>query len=200
MLYSFVVDPRANPLRFRARHLEEHGENKDFDKTPKDANDPWRFTPSILDTNSIAFNSIVNQPPGYYTPTPGGTSTAYHNQAGDLHTPRMNFQLGTPLSLPTSESQIHPAAAVHLHNFHSHLLNSQQFQTPQNFSLQQSYAPSSFVHHNQSFGAVGAPGRGPVVQEIKRETEAIGSSGLLAFPPGAFDASMPAPPVPLLEK
>src|SRR3954463_7789634 len=86
-----------------------HDELKDLDPTPRAQHEPWRFTPSLLDPNSFAFSNFANQPPGYYTPTPGGTNTLYHNQAGDLHTPGMGIGmgLGTPLSLPTSTDGMH---------------------------------------------------------------------------------------------
>lgn len=90
-----------------AAHQRQFGDGEDFkdqDPTPRGTTEPWRFTPSLLDPNSFAFTSFANQPPGYYTPTPGGTNTIYHSQAGDLHTPGLGFGLNTPLSLPTSEA------------------------------------------------------------------------------------------------
>ena len=81
----------------------------------------------MLDPSSFSFASFANQPPGYYTPTPGGTNTIYHPQAGDLHTPTLSFGmgLGTPLSMPTSDGAIHPGvgtmdlSGLH-HGFHQH--------------------------------------------------------------------------------
>ncbi|RMD39463.1 hypothetical protein DV735_g5664, partial [Chaetothyriales sp. CBS 134920] len=69
----------------------EDDNSKEQDATSKPAHEAWRLTPSLMDPNSFAFSS---QPPGYYTPTPNGYNTLYHNQAalyhsqaGDLHTP-----------------------------------------------------------------------------------------------------------------
>ena len=143
---------------YRSRHTTDHEEIKDQDPTPRGNHEPWRFTPSLLDPNSFAFTSFANQPPGYYTPTPGGTNTLYHSQAGDLHTPGFSFGLGTPLSLPTSEGGIHAgqtAAAGHLHDFHPHALGGQpHFQNVNPFSIPsqhaQSYAPHHFTHHQPS--------------------------------------------------
>lgn len=43
---------------------------KDLDLTSRGSNEPWGFTPSLLDPNSFAFSQFANQPPQYYTPTP----------------------------------------------------------------------------------------------------------------------------------
>jgi hypothetical protein len=65
------------------------------------------FTPSFLDLeNSNTFNAFTATMPGYYTPTPGGTHTIYHPQAGDLHTPSLGLGLSTPLSMSTSENPL----------------------------------------------------------------------------------------------
>ena len=146
------------------RHLSDHEDIKDQDPTPRGNTEPWRFTPSLLDPNSFAFASFANQPPGYYTPTPGGTNTLYHSQAGDLHTPGFSFGLGTPLSLPTSEGSVHAgqaAPAAHLHGFNPHVIGTQQhFQNPNPFTLQsqtlhhsqpQSFAPHQFTHQPTAF-------------------------------------------------
>ncbi|KAI1325997.1 CP2 transcription factor-domain-containing protein [Xylariaceae sp. FL0255] len=131
---------------------------RDQDPTPRASGAEWRFTPSMLDPTSFAFSSFANQPPGYYTPTPGGTNTLYHPQAGDLHTPSLalGMGLGTPLSLPTSDGTVHagqnlmdlshfqPTMAPH--QFHPNF-NPFIQAAPQ----QASYAPSSFVHHDTGY-------------------------------------------------
>ncbi|KAG9204699.1 hypothetical protein G6514_000483 [Epicoccum nigrum] len=133
---------------------------KDQDPTPRGNNEPWRFTPSLLDPNSFAFTTFANQPPGYYTPTPGGTNTLYHSQAGDLHTPGFSFGLGTPLSLPTSEGTLHAGQAApnnpHLQGFNPHVLaNHHHFQNTNPFGIQpqhsQSFAPHQFTHQPSAF-------------------------------------------------
>lgn len=110
-----------------------------------------------MDPNSFSFSNFANAPPGYYTPTPGGTNTIYHNRAGDLHTPTMGLGmgLGTPLSMPTSEGPtMQPGQAMmemsgfqnlHPHQFH-HFNHFIQTAPPQ-----PSFAPSSFVHHDTGY-------------------------------------------------
>ncbi|KAI2627837.1 CP2 transcription factor-domain-containing protein [Hypoxylon sp. NC1633] len=131
---------------------------RDQDPTPRASGAEWRFTPSLLDPSSFSFSSFANQPPGYYTPTPGGTNTLYHPQAGDLHTPSLGLGmgLGTPLSLPTSEGAIHAGPAMmDLTQFHQGIPphHFQQHYNPfiQPTPPQPSFAPSSFVHQDTGY-------------------------------------------------
>lgn len=149
----------------------------------------------MLDSTSFSFASFANQPTGYYTPTPGGTNTIYHNQAGDLHTPGMAFHLGTPLSMPTSDGNVH--SAIDVHGFHPHLLGLPSFQSATTFNPQQSYAPSSFVHQDSGFDAMD-DNDGLPKQDINMEGEP--QRELPVFPTRVFDTSMPAPSVPSMEK
>ena len=96
--------------------------------------------------------------PGYYTPTPGGTNTLYHPQAGDLHTPGFSLGLNTPLSLPTSESAaLHAPQLANMHSFahamqHHHHMNP--FANPVHpFQMhhQPSFAPQTFQQQNPVF-------------------------------------------------
>jgi hypothetical protein len=136
-------------------HFPDQEDIKDQDPTPRPNPEQWRFTPSLLDPNSYAFTSFANQPPGYYTPTPGGTNTLYHSQAGDLHTPGFSFGLGTPLSLATSESGLHAGHSApnnHLHGFNSHALGTHHhFQSQNPFALQSQHAPA-FAPHQYTHG------------------------------------------------
>lgn len=192
------MDTPAEHFYLLSRHFGDHDELKDQNKTPRDASDPWGFTPSILDSTSFGFPSFVNHPPGYYTPTPGG-NTAYHNQAGDLHTPGMGFNLGTPLSMPTSDGNVHPTS-TNLHGFQPSIYDSQHFQSANLFPAQQSYAPSSFVHQDSGFDPMEASNTDSPVHEVKREVLPGRDSTVPAFPASAFEPSMPAPPLPTLEK
>ena len=106
----------------------------------------------MLENNSFTFPSFANQQSGYYTPTPGGSSTMYHNRAGDLHTPGMGFHLGTPMSMPTSDGQVHAASALDMHAFNPNILSN--FQPTNAFVQQPSYAPSTFVHNSSGFDAI----------------------------------------------
>ncbi|KAI1082446.1 CP2 transcription factor-domain-containing protein [Whalleya microplaca] len=131
---------------------------RDQDPTPRASGAEWRFTPSMLDPNSFSFSAFASQPPGYYTPTPGGTNTLYHPQAGDLHTPSMGLSMGlsTPLSLPTTDGTIHAAPALmDLSQFHQGM---PPHQFPQQFNPfiqptapQPAFAPSTFVHHDTGY-------------------------------------------------
>ncbi|KAI0018177.1 CP2 transcription factor-domain-containing protein [Xylariomycetidae sp. FL0641] len=130
---------------------------RDQDPTPRASGAEWRFTPSLLDPNSFSFSAFANQPPGYYTPTPGGTNTLYHPQAGDLHTPSMGLGmgLGTPLSMPTSEGPIHAGPAMMDLSQFPHGMAPQQFAQFNPFIQptppQASFAPSSFVHQDTGY-------------------------------------------------
>ncbi|KAJ4170834.1 hypothetical protein NW754_006978 [Fusarium falciforme] len=131
---------------------------RDQDPTPRATNDPWRFTPSLLDPNSMSFANFANAPPGYYTPTPGGTNTLFHPQAGDLHTPTLGLGMGlnTPLSMPTSGDGMQPGPsqavmdmtgfqALQPHQFH-HFNPFIQAPPPQ-----PAFAPSTFVHQDTGY-------------------------------------------------
>ncbi|KAI6884941.1 hypothetical protein KC363_g4260 [Hortaea werneckii] len=137
-----------------------HPDMKDVDPTPRGSNEPWNFassglTPSVMDPNSQSFQMFASQMPGYYTPTPGGTNTLYHPQAGDLHTP---FGMGTPLSMPTSEGAMHvgqqvsafqafqPQLPQHMpapsfHNVNPFQMHQPQGFPPHHFTQQHSYDP-----------------------------------------------------------
>src|ERR1700754_3926201 len=94
------IGPGIHETDYFTSSFDNVDDSKDPDATPKPFQDSWRLTPSLMDPNSYAFSTFANQPPGYYTPTPGGFNTLYHPQAGDLHTPGMG--MNTPLSMPHS--------------------------------------------------------------------------------------------------
>ncbi|RYP41922.1 hypothetical protein DL767_000659 [Monosporascus sp. MG133] len=148
------------PTTQQANQGSHHGIFHDQDPTPRATAEQWRFTPSLLDPHNFNFHThFANQPPGYYTPTPGGTNTLYHPQAGDLHTPTLGLGmgLGTPLSLPTSEGAMNAGPAI------MDLSQLQPGMPPQQFQQQQfnpfiqptapqaSFAPSTFVHHDTGY-------------------------------------------------
>lgn len=203
----------GGPHQEHRHHSLGHEDIKDLDPTPKAQHEAWRFTPSLLDPNSFAFSSFANQPPGYYTPTPGGTNTLYHNQAGDLHTPGMGMGfgmgLGTPLSMPTSADALHASTMMdpnafshhippHFHNYnpfgHPHQQHHPHHQHQQQEQQQQSYAPSSFVHQDTGYETMeqdGSPmdddGRiGPMDTTLQHH------SPIMTFQPTHYDMSMAA--------
>lgn len=191
-----------------------HDHLKDLDPTPRaHNNEAWRFTPSLLDVNSYAFQSFANQPPGYYTPTPGGTNTVYHNQAGDLHTPGMgmNMGVGTPLSNPTSQAGMQAGAmmdfsfghAMAPHHFHSydpfgHPMQSQHHPHQQHQQhAQQAFAPSSFVHQDTGYETMEHDGS-PMDDEQARMSSmdmsmSLHHSPIMQFPQQRYDMNMAAP-------
>ena len=152
-----LVGGSTDPLGNRSQNLDAEG-FRDEDPTPRAsnaANEPWRFTPGLLDSQNFNY-AFPNAPPGYYTPTPGGSNTLFHPQAGDLHTPTiaLGHGLGTPLSMPTSGDAIQAGPAI---------LDMSGFQTLQPHQLhhfnpfiqaappQQGFAPSSFVHQDTGY-------------------------------------------------
>ncbi|KAF2869004.1 CP2 transcription factor-domain-containing protein [Massariosphaeria phaeospora] len=191
----------ALDVAHHARHFPDHEDIKDQDPTPRGSAEQWRFTPSLLDPNSFSFASFANQPPGYYTPTPGGTNTLYHSQAGDLHTPGFSFGLGTPLSLPTSEGGAHagqPAPNAHFHGFNPQALNvHERFQQhPNPFALPsqhgQSFAPHQFSHQPSAFEhapLAQAHGDSPMANVLP-DVEMQEQSPLATFAPQPFEGSM----------
>ncbi|KAI9809645.1 MAG: hypothetical protein M1825_000077 [Sarcosagium campestre] len=155
----------------RARHVDaapdaDSAEHKDGEATPKGNHDLWRFTPSLLDPNSFAFASFANQPPGYYTPTPGGTNTIYHNQAGDLHTPSMGFGAGTPLSMPTSETAVSLAASIEMPAFTLHNMHGHHFNSFDPFAQPTSFAPSHFQNQPTDYEPLNASGNVSPTQDL----------------------------------
>ena len=96
---------------------ESNGIRYDLDPTPKASTEvPFRFTPSLLDPNSSAFAAFAAQPPGYYTPTPGGSSTlGFQSYEFAANTQAFN----TPDSLSHPNPNAMPAPSIfqpHLHD------------------------------------------------------------------------------------
>ncbi|KID78491.1 CP2 transcription factor, partial [Metarhizium brunneum ARSEF 3297] len=124
---------------------------RDQDPTPRASHEPWRFTPSLLDPNSYAFNAFASTQPGYYVPTPGGNNPLLHSQAGDLHTPTIAAGgLSTPLSLPNSGDALHAGAtAMDLSGFQA--LPPHQFHHFNPFIHGAAFATTSFVHQDTGY-------------------------------------------------
>ena len=174
---------------------QEH--NKEPENVLNDA-DHWRFTPSILDTNSFSFASFANQPAGDFAPASSGINNAIlHSQAGDLHTPGMAFQLGTPLSSDISTS------TIDMHGFQPQLLQSQPFQPSENLphpqKQQQSYAPSSFVHRDSGYDTTENTNRDFLAQKHETKEAAHDMMRYAQYQSNAYD-SMAAPRIPSMQK
>ena len=153
-----------------------------------------------MDANSFSFASLANHQPGYYTPIPGGMNTVYHNHtAGDLHTPGMAFQLGTPLSMPMPEGSLQAVPPFDMSGFSPQVFQSQSFQNQnQNpFAMQQeTYAPSMLVHKDSGYG----PMEGSPVDDVDVATDL--NRDLNADPQELqrVGGTMSAPPLPPVEK
>jgi hypothetical protein len=157
-----------------------------------------------MDPNSHNFNMFANQLPGYYTPTPGGTNTIYHSQAGDLHTPNGfgGLGLGTPLSMPTSEGALHAGQQTSaFHGFQAALpqhIQQHQFQNVNPFQMhqQQGFPPQNFSHQPSFEGMEGPVGESPVddmgmSMELQHHHQ---TSGMM-FHPSAMHTTMQPPPM-----
>lgn len=82
----------------------------DLDPTPKASSGaPFRFTPSLLDPNSHAFAAFAEQPPAYYTPTPGASALGF--QAYEMVNSH-NFTTDAPDSSPHSAQCSVPAPSI----------------------------------------------------------------------------------------
>ncbi|KAL2268490.1 hypothetical protein VTJ83DRAFT_3336 [Remersonia thermophila] len=186
---------------------------KDHDETPRATNDAWRFTPSLLDAANFPLASFGSIPG--ILPTPGGTDTLYHPQAGFLHTPNLGFGMGfaTPRSMSNSDGIVHPANETMelsaFNNYHplqfqpfSHFMhNSDPSQNP-------SYAPVSLHdarheamdmdvdHSNGRLGSVDSSVRDPSPVLAARKSRASLCAALPLLPAGdglRFQAILLAP-------
>ncbi|KAH8178482.1 CP2 transcription factor domain-containing protein [Sarocladium implicatum] len=156
---SHTAPPNETVAPAQISQSLDAGGFRDEDPTPRASNaadEPWRFTPGLPDTQNFNYGNFPNAPPGYYTPTPGGPNTLFHLQAGDLHSPTiaLGHGLGTALSMPTSGDALQAGPAI---------LDMSGFQTLQPHELhrfnpfiqasapQQGFAPSSFVHQDTGY-------------------------------------------------
>ena len=142
--------------------LDAHHDSKDQALASHGAVDQWKFTPSMFDANpSFSLGTFNNQPTGYYTPTPGGLNTVYHNQtAGDLHTPGMAFHLGTPLSMPMHDGSLSgPTSTFEMQGFNPQIFQTHQYPTHQQFTDHSTaFPPSMLVHQDSGYGPMeGSP-------------------------------------------
>lgn len=163
----------------------------------------------MLDPNSFSFSTFGNIPQGYYTPTPGGTNTLYHPQAGDLHTPTMGLSmgLGTPMSMPSAtEGNMHPNAPMLGLAGYQQTIHHPQFHGFNAFiqppAHQASFAPSTFVHHDTGYETMdqdGSPlGPSAVDERIVSIDHSIqGQTSLVGFQPGHFGTTLSATAAPL---
>ncbi|OQO01610.1 hypothetical protein B0A48_12646 [Cryoendolithus antarcticus] len=166
---TVVTDaPEASLRSLEDGQHDAHDMKVSLDAMSRPPQESWNFgpsglTPSFLDANPHSFNMFPHQMQGYYTPTPGGTNTIYHNQAGDLHTPTYPMGMGTPLSMPNSGGALHAGhqgPAFHafqpqMPQHFQHQQHQQQFHNVNPFQMHhqhpqappQVFAPHQFTHH-----------------------------------------------------
>ncbi|KAL1306024.1 hypothetical protein AAFC00_004153 [Neodothiora populina] len=194
---SDALDVALNPRQY----AEQQQQLKDMDPTPRGSNDPWAFstglTPSVLDPNSNSFNTFANQMPGYYTPTPGGTNTLFHPQAGDLHTPGI-LGLGTPLSMPTSDNAIHSGHNMGIFPSQMHQMSQNHFSNMNPFHMHhhQAFPPQSFQHQPAMFENMQAHTSDSPMADVNFDVDMQNQPTELTFEPqGLSNAMMNAPPL-----
>lgn len=151
-----------------------------------------------MDASSFSFASLANHQPSYYNPTPGGMNTVYHNHsAGDLHTPGMAFQLGTPLSMPMPDGSLQADPAFDMHGFNPQVFQSQAFQNQNPFAMQQeTYPPSMLVHQDSGYG----PMEGSPLEDRDVSTDKQRDANADPRHLQQLAGSMSAPPLPAVEK
>lgn len=127
--------------------------HEDLDPTPRAAAEPFRFTPSLLDPNSSAFAAFANQPPTYYTPTPGAPNAGFSNHVNELPTPNMGISIGTPLSMSNGITMA-PVTATDL-AFAPQTIQPHQFHTYLPFAqpLQPQFVEPAFDRHESGPGS-----------------------------------------------
>ncbi|KAL8683974.1 MAG: hypothetical protein Q9186_000004 [Xanthomendoza sp. 1 TL-2023] len=153
-----------------------------------------------MDANSFAFHSMTNQTPGYCTPTPGGNGAYYHNKAGDLHTPNLGFNLGTPLSLPNSENRSVATTAFDMQGFQPNFLESHGFQTSNTFCGPQAYAPSSYLHQDSPFDTMDPSNVNTPIQQTIAGNAMNQQVNVGAFPSKMLNSSIQPSAFPVNDK
>jgi hypothetical protein len=119
----------------------------DMDPTPKATGAGFRFTPSLLDPNSSAFAAFAAQPPGYYTPTPGGSTMGFQSYELNINS---HFGTDTPDSL-THPSQTMSSSLFQPHPNHLDHQNYMHFRS-------HPYAQDSYQNLSIPGSAVGGAG------------------------------------------
>lgn len=180
--------------------LDAQHDSKDSALASHGAADQWRFTPSFFDSNpNFSLGSFGNQLSGYYTPTSGGLNTVYHNQAaGDLHTPGMAFQLGTPLSMPMADGalQSQPSSFDMVQGFNPQIFQTHQYPGHQQFAQAAGFAPSMLVHQDSGYG----PMEGSPDNDLDINAGLTADTQLASVSQQQCDSTMAAPPLPSFDK
>jgi hypothetical protein len=190
------VEALANIEFYTYRTLSQSREHiDDPNLTPQASHEPWRFTPPLLNSNSVPFATFTNQLPVYYTPTAGGTSTLYHSQAGDLHIPgiRIGMDLGTPLLLPILEDGVHIGWMVDRHGFPPETLQPYEFHNFNPFEPNQCLAVHYLSNQPSDFEFMDASGDRSPTNDSYREPEMSYNSPIMNTSSRPYYTSMSAP-------
>jgi hypothetical protein len=114
------------------------------DRTPEDLQD-LGLRSCWVDTAPMPMKALASQYPDFYTPVSGGMGAIFHNQAGDLHTPRMQMDNVNTMSLWNSDPITHSIlAGNYLDQLDSRF--TQHLPTTSPFADQISHAPSAIKH------------------------------------------------------
>lgn len=123
--------------------------DSDMTSMPTHPHDAQVVAPAV-DSNSAPFINPLNQLHGYYTPNSGNLSAGYRSPAGDLHTPGVGLTMVTPLSLSQQGQMPTSSAGVPVDPFSQQFI-SPQFQNPQPFAPQVSFAPNDFLQNDMGY-------------------------------------------------
>lgn len=134
--------------------------------TPRNLQD-LSFTTSFMDPESFNLTSLATQHPGFYTPNSGGIGDIFHNQAGDLHTPRLGLSTITPLSL--SNPMATPPQANGLGQFNPQYF-AQHMPGINPYAQQKLFAPSEFMHHDSGYDAMDESADGSSLNDMPVES------------------------------
>ena len=127
--------------------MDEHDLKLSNDPTPRNLQD-FNLTPSWI--NPDLMMSLAGR---FYTPGSGGRGTVFHSPAGDLHTPTLDLNMTTSLSISK------PMAGTQLtHRPDSDQFNQQhlaQHMAGRNlYGRVESYAPSTFIHRDSGYDTI----------------------------------------------
>ena len=152
----------------------------------------------MIDTQSFAFGGYPNPHPGYYTPTPGGTNTVFHNQAGDLHSVGIGIGIPTPLSQPSTEDALHGGQPVaHPMSAFPHPIDPHQYpQNSEGFDLSQqhqAFAAPTFPHQADIYDPDTAIKDDSPSANLALDAEVQDHSPILTFPIQPLERHMHPP-------
>jgi hypothetical protein len=124
--------------------MDEHDLKISNDRMPCNLQD-LNSTPSWVKPDLLM--SLASR---FYTPGSGGLGTIFQSQAGDMHTPTLDLDRTTSLSLSNPMASTQPT-----HQLDNDQLNQQylaQHMAGRNlYGRVESYAPSAFIHRDSGY-------------------------------------------------